>query len=98
MRKFLIGIAVVVVVLVGAAIAVPFLVPVEQYKGRIEAEVTRRTPRIPHRRTGIAVAAADTGGRVESGQLCRSAGRPQRGDGRLGKLELELKPLAAAER
>ena len=43
MRKFLIGIAVVVVVLVGAAIAVPFLVPVEQYKGRIEAEVTRRT-------------------------------------------------------
>ena len=93
MRKFLIGIAVVVVVLVGAAIAVPFLVPVEQYKGRIaggsdQAHAAHSTSKDRYRCRCCRHWRSN-----QSGQLCRSAGRLQRGDGRLGKLELELKPL-----
>jgi AsmA protein len=93
MRKFLIGIAVVVVVLVGAAIAVPFLVPVEQYKGRIEAEVTRRTGRAFHIEGPVSLSLLPTLA-VELNQVS-FAGPPGARSAemaRLGKLELELKP------
>src|SRR4051794_28852083 len=93
MRKFLIGIAVVVVVLIGVAIAVPFLVPVEQYKGRIEAEVTSRTGREFHINGPIALSLLPTLA-VELNQVsfagppgARTAEMAQ-----LSKLELELKP------
>src|SRR3954471_3411995 len=93
MRKFLIGIAVVVVVLIGAAIAVPFLVPVEQYKGRIEAEVTRRTGRAFHVEGPVSLSLLPTLA-VELNQIS-FAGPPGARSAemaRLGKLELELKP------
>ena len=86
MRKFLIGIAVVVVVLIGAAIAVPFLVPVEQYKGRIETEVTRRTGRAFHIEGPVSLSLLPTlAVELNQVQLCRSAGRPQRGNGPAGQ-------------
>jgi AsmA protein len=93
MRKFLIGIAVVVVVLIGAAIAVPFLVPVEQYKGRIEAEVTTRTGRAFHIEGPVSLSLLPTLA-VELNQVS-FAGPPGARTAemaRLGKLELELKP------
>ncbi len=93
MRKFLIGIAVVVVVLIGAAIAVPFLVPVEQYKGRIEAEVTKRTGRAFHIEGPVSLSLLPKLA-VELNQV-GFAGPPGARTAemaRLGKLELELKP------
>jgi AsmA protein len=93
MRKFLIGIAVVVVVLIGAAIAVPFLVPVEQYKGRIEAEVTKRTGRAFHIEGPVSLSLLPKLA-VELNQVA-FAGPPGARTAemaRLGKLELELKP------
>jgi AsmA protein len=93
MRKFLIGIAVAVVVLIGAAIAVPFLVPVEQYKGRIEAEVTTRTGRAFHIEGPVSLSLLPTLA-VELNQVS-FAGPPGARTAemaRLGKLELELKP------
>src|SRR3954453_22984091 len=93
MRKFLIGIAVVVVVLIGAAIAVPFLVPVEQYKGRIEAEVTKRTGRAFHIEGPVSLSLLPKLA-VELNQVS-FAGPPGAHNAemaRLGKLELELKP------
>ncbi len=100
MRKFLIGIAVVVVVLVGAAIAVPFLVPVEQYKGRIEAEVTQRTGRAFHIEGPISLSLLPKLA-VELNQVA-FAGPPGARSAemaRLGKLELELKlwPLLSGQ-
>jgi AsmA protein len=100
MRKFLIGIAVVVVVLVGAAIAVPFLVPVEQYKGRIEAEVTQRTGR-DFRIEGPVSLSLLPKLAVELNQVA-FAGPPGARSAqmaRLGKLELELKiwPLLSGQ-
>jgi AsmA protein len=94
MRKFLIGIAVVVVVLIGAAIAVPFLVPVEQYKGRIEAEVAKRTGREFHIQGPVSLSLLPTLA-VELNQVT-FAGPPGARSAEmasLGKLELELKPL-----
>src|SRR3954454_6366786 len=94
MRKFLIGIAVVVAVLIGAAIAVPFLVPVEQYKGRIEAEVTKRTGRAFHIGGPVSLSLLPTLA-VELNQVS-FAGPPGARSAEmasLGKLELELKPL-----
>ncbi|MGF7206766.1 AsmA protein [Skermanella aerolata] len=94
MRKFLIGIAVVVVVLVGAAIAVPFLVPVEQYKGRIEAEVTERTGRAFRIEGPVSLSLLPKLA-VELNQVS-FAGPPGARSAemaRLGKLELELKIL-----
>jgi len=93
MRKFLIGIAVVVVVLIGAAIAVPFLVPVEQYKGRIEAEVTKRTGRAFHIEGPVSLSLLPKLA-VELNEVS-FAGPPSARTAemaRLGKLELELKP------
>jgi AsmA protein len=93
MRKFLIGIAVVVVVLIGAAIAVPFLVPVEQYKGRIEAEVAKRTGREFRIQGPVSLSLLPTLA-VELNQVS-FAGPPGARTpemARLGKLELELKP------
>lgn len=100
MRKFLIGIAVVVVVLVGAAIAVPFLVPVEQYKGRIEAEVTQRTGR-DFRIEGPVSLSLLPKLAVELNQVAFAgpSGARSAEMARLGKLELELKlwPLLSGQ-
>ena len=93
MRKFLIGIAVVVVVLIGAAIAVPFLVPVEQYKGRIEAEVTKRTGRAFHIEGPVSLSLLPTLA-VELNEVSFAGPPGARAAemARLSKLELELKP------
>lgn len=45
LKKILIGLAVVVVLLVGAAVALPFLVPVENFKDEIAAQITKATGR-----------------------------------------------------
>jgi AsmA protein len=45
MKKFLLVLLAVVVVLIGAAIAVPFLLPMDTYKQQIEAQVERATGR-----------------------------------------------------
>ena len=45
MKKFLLVLLAVVVVLIGAAVAVPFLLPTEAYKQQIEAQVERATGR-----------------------------------------------------
>ncbi|MGF1474948.1 MAG: AsmA family protein [Geminicoccaceae bacterium] len=45
MRKILIGIAVVLVVIVGAAVAVPMLIPVSTYKNQIETRAQEATGR-----------------------------------------------------
>src|SRR4051812_29196517 len=92
MRKFLIGIAVVVVVLIGVAIAVPFLVPVEQYKGQIEAEVTKRTGRAFHIEGPASLSLLPTLA-VELNDVSFAGPPGARAPemARLGKLELELK-------
>ena len=45
MKKFLLILLALVVVLIGAAVAVPFLLPMETYKQQIEAQVERATGR-----------------------------------------------------
>jgi AsmA protein len=93
MRKFLIGLALVAVVLVAVVVAVPFLVPVEQYKGRIEAEVAARTGREFRIQGPMALSLLPTLA-VELNDVA-FAGPPGARTpemARLGKLELELKP------
>lgn len=93
MRKLLIGLALVAVVLVAVVVAVPFLVPVEQYKGRIEAEVTQRTGREFRIQGPMALSLLPTLA-VELNDVS-FAGPPGARTPemvRLGRLELELKP------
>lgn len=45
LKKVIIGVVVVVVLLVGAAVALPFLVPVEKFKDEIAAQITKATGR-----------------------------------------------------
>src|SRR5690242_9200277 len=93
MRKFLIGIAVVIVVLIGTAIAVPFLVPVEQYKGRIEAEVTKRTGRAFHIEGPASLSLLPTlAVELNDVSFAGPPGARAAEMARLNKLELELKP------
>lgn len=48
MKRLLIGLGVAVGLLLAAAVIAPFVIPVEQYKARIAAEVERRTGRALH--------------------------------------------------
>ncbi|WP_192499336.1 AsmA family protein [Skermanella pratensis] len=93
MRKFLIGLALVAVVLVAVVVAVPFLVPVEQYKGRIEAEVAQRTGREFRIQGPMSLSLLPTLA-IEMNDVS-FAGPPGARTPemvRLGRLELELKP------
>ncbi|UEM22636.1 AsmA family protein [Skermanella mucosa] len=93
MRKFLIGLALVAVVLVAVVVAVPFLVPVEQYKGRIEAEVAQRTGREFRIQGPMSLSLLPTLA-IELNDVS-FAGPPGARTPemvRLGQLELELKP------
>lgn len=93
MRKILIGLALVAVFLVAVVVAVPFLVPVEQYKGRVEAEVAQRTGREFRIQGPMSLSLLPTLA-VELNDVS-FAGPPGARTPemvRLGRLELELKP------